>query len=197
MQRREKTTDRDPSTGRLKAGHSRRWKPGRSGNPSGISGKQTDARGLAEDFGTLVNPNTGRTMDEHFIQLLYRRACQGNMRAAELWANYRWGKPVQYNVTAEFSAEGLREALEAGIKRVQASTEAAIPVPILEAENPAAAKAKAKPADSVPEVMQERDEAPRQPVIQREQEPRNIFDALNRPTRDPVQVGESFGSWRR
>jgi hypothetical protein len=67
----------------------------------------------------------------------------------------------------------------------------------IQAENArAAAAAKAKPADPVPEVNA-LDEAPRQPVIQREQEPRNIFDALNRPTRDPVQVGESFGSWRR
>jgi hypothetical protein len=68
----------------------------------------------------------------------------------------------------------------------------------IEAENAAAAKAaKAKPADPVPEVMQEQDEAPRQLVIQREQPPRTIFEALNRPTRDPMQIGESFGSWRR
>lgn len=73
-----------------------------SGNPSG---KQKDAKRLAEEFGTQINPKTGRSMDEHFIQLLYRRACQGNMRAAELWANYRWGKPVQYTVTAELSPE--------------------------------------------------------------------------------------------
>ena len=130
------------------------------------------------------------------------------MRAAELYLSYAVGKPVQQqiNFNAEVSAEGLRAALEAGIKRVQASTEAAIPVPILEAENPAAAKAKAKPADPVPEVNAQ-DEAermgidvpfvPRQPVIRIEQAPRNIFDALNRTTRDPIQIGESFGSWRR
>jgi hypothetical protein len=61
----------------------------------------------------------------------------------------------------------------------------------------AAKAAKSKPADPVPEVIEERDEVPRQPVIQRERPPQSIFDALDRPTRDPMQIGESFGSWRR
>jgi hypothetical protein len=142
----------------------------------------------------------GLSRDEHFWQSLYRRAMQGNMRAAELWANYRYGKPVQYNVTAEWSVEGLRESLAAGIKRVEAGQ--AITVPLLEAENAEAAKAeaaasaKAKTADPVPEVNA-LDEAPIRPVvIQRQRPPQNIFDALNRPTRDPMLIGESFGSWR-
>jgi len=97
MQRREKTTDRDPSTGRLKAGHSRRWKPGRSGNPSGISGKQKDARGLAEEFGAQVMKN-GLSRDEHILALLYRQGCQGSVRATELYlASLRAASSVQRN----------------------------------------------------------------------------------------------------
>ena len=30
-----------------------------------------------------------------------------------------------------------------------------------------------------------------------EREPRSIMEALNRPTREPMQIGESLGNWRR
>jgi hypothetical protein len=30
-----------------------------------------------------------------------------------------------------------------------------------------------------------------------EREPRSIMDALTKPTREPMQIGESFGGWRR
>jgi hypothetical protein len=62
----------------------------------------------------------------------------------------------------------------------------------------AAAANAAKPAQPLPEVNA-LDEAPqRQPVIiQRQREPQSIFEALDRPTRDSQQVGESYGSWHR
>ena len=54
----------------------------------------------------------------------------------------------------------------------------------------------AKPAE--PEVKQEQGEALKPPVIEiKDRQPRDIFEALNRPTRDPVCIGESLGSWRR
>jgi hypothetical protein len=66
----------------------------------------------------------------------------------------------------------------------------------------AAATAATKPADqtgSIEEpVSNALDEPPRLPVIiQRERQPRDIFEALNRPQRDSMQIGESYGSWRR
>ena len=84
-------------------GHKWRWKPGQSGgNQGGRSGK--DARKAAEEFGSQVMKN-GLSRDEHLIALLYRQACQGSVRATELYLAYRYGKPVQYSVTAELSPE--------------------------------------------------------------------------------------------
>jgi hypothetical protein len=78
------------------------------------------------------------------------------------------------------------------------------------AENPGLAAAKAaaiaqaeaeattRPPSQPREVVEGQNEAPMRPVIQKkEQEPRDIFEALNRPTRDSQQVGESYGSWHR
>ena len=97
-----KKADRDPSSGRFQPGNGLRWQPGASGNPSGTA---RDARKLAEAFGTQVNPKTGRSRDEHLLQLVYRQACQGSVRSQELYFAYRWGKPVQYSVTAELTPE--------------------------------------------------------------------------------------------
>ena len=58
-----------------------------------------------EEFGSHFNPKMGKTRDEHLIEMLYRQGCQGNVRASELYLAYRWGKPVQYTVTAELSPE--------------------------------------------------------------------------------------------
>ena len=89
-----------PTTKESKPDHRRGlrppWKPGESGNIKGRPpGGSSDAKALAREFGEEINPKTGRTRDEHLLGLLYRRACQGNMKAAELWAGYRWGKPTQ------------------------------------------------------------------------------------------------------
>ena len=88
--KRAKKADRDPSTGRFKPGHKFAWKPGQSGNPSGIS--KADVRKMAEEFGNHFDPKMGKTRDEHFLALMYRLGCQGNMteeemhaRLAELW----------------------------------------------------------------------------------------------------------------
>lgn len=72
------------------------WKPGESGNPKGRPpGGSSDAKALAKEFGEGCADRTGRTRDDKFLSLLYRRGMQGNMKAAELWAGYRWGKPTQ------------------------------------------------------------------------------------------------------
>jgi hypothetical protein len=47
----------------------------------------------------------GLTRDEHLLELLYRQACQGNVRAKELYLAYRFGKPTQVTLTAELSTE--------------------------------------------------------------------------------------------
>ena len=194
-----KTKKQSDKPWQFKPGNKHAWKPGQSGGGQG-GRKSKHEKALAREFGAQVNPKTGRSKNQHLFEVLYRQGCQGNVRAAELYLSYAVGKPVQYNVTAEWSVDTLRESLEAGMKRVQAAQ--AIPVPLLEAENTEAAKAaKAEPADQAgaidEPVSNAQLEAPRQPVfIERERPPQNIHDALNRRTRDPQQIGESFGSWR-
>lgn len=44
---------------------------------------------------------------------------------------------------------------------------------------------------------QEQIELPEQLAIGRERKPQSIMEARNRPTREPMCIGESLGNWRR
>jgi len=97
---------RDP---RFKKGNKYAWKPGQCGNPSGVGGGRPskNLQKIAEEFGSEEHGRTGKDRDAHLIEVLYRQACQGKIRAAELYLAYRYGKPVQQqiNVNADLTAE--------------------------------------------------------------------------------------------
>jgi hypothetical protein len=106
--------------------------PGVSGNPKGRPpgrGLSKTARQLTEEIGTEYNPRTGKTKDQHFMEGLYRRACQGSAKAQELWAAYRWHRPLQaqLNVNADLPSddESLREVEEA-LREMRAGNESVI-----------------------------------------------------------------------
>ena len=106
--RTKRQSDRKPW--QFQPGHKWRWRPGQSGgNQGGRSGK--DARKLAEEFGAEVMKN-GLSRDEHLLALLYRQACQGSVRATELYLAYRYGKPTQVTLTAELSTEEKVAAMD-------------------------------------------------------------------------------------
>jgi hypothetical protein len=54
----------------------------------------------------------GLSRDEHLLALLYRQACQGSVRATELYLAYRYGKPTQVTLTAELSTEEKVAAMD-------------------------------------------------------------------------------------
>jgi len=76
-------------TGPFQPGNEFRWKPGQSGNPSGTR-TPNDVKKIAQAIGEEYDPKMGRTRDDHLMRLLYRKGCQGNLKAAELWLAYRW-----------------------------------------------------------------------------------------------------------
>jgi hypothetical protein len=82
--------------GPFQPGNEFRWKPGESGNPKGRT--PNDVKQIAREFGEQYDPKMGKTRDEHLMGLLYRKGCQGNLKAAELWLAYRWGRPIQQQV---------------------------------------------------------------------------------------------------
>lgn len=95
--------------------------PGKSGNPTGARRYATLSQ-ITKEIGETVLRN-GRTKDEQLMETLHRRGCQGNVKAAELYLGYRFGRPVQQNVnlTAELAsmderAQEIREKL-AELKR--------------------------------------------------------------------------------
>lgn len=55
----------------------------------------------------------GKTRDEHLMGLLYRKGCQGSLKAAELWLAYRWGKPTQAQIN--YNVEPTKEQKIAGM----------------------------------------------------------------------------------
>src|SRR5215472_8742735 len=77
----------------FKRGNKYRWKPGECGNPSGIgSGRPSkNLQKIAEEFGSETFAKSGKTRDEHLIDVIYRKACQGSPRHAEMYLNYRYG----------------------------------------------------------------------------------------------------------
>ena len=87
----------------FKKGNKYAWKPGQCGNPSGVgSGRPSkNLQKIAEALGTEPHGKTGKDKDQHLMEAIYRRACEGNIRAAELYLAYRWGKPVQINLNAD------------------------------------------------------------------------------------------------
>lgn len=105
----EARTDAKPW--QFQPGNGYAFKPGQSGNLNGR--KPKDAKSLAKEFGVQPYGRSGRTADEHFMRLLFQRACSGNMKAAELWAGYRWGRPsqTQVNLNADLSDEEKIENL--------------------------------------------------------------------------------------
>ena len=102
------------------------------------------------------------------------------------WYENRGGKSQQLHPIVEAHlrvARARRGDFDAALEAAQAK---------IEAEN-AAARA-TKPAE--PEVKQEQDEPLKTPVIETEErKPTSIMEALNRPTPEPMQIGESLGSF--
>jgi hypothetical protein len=68
--------------------------PGMSGNPKGRP-RILDAMRAAKEFGDQLHGQTDKTKDQHLFELIYRRACQGDMQAARLYLGYRFGNPAQ------------------------------------------------------------------------------------------------------
>ena len=69
--------------------------PGQSGNARGSSRVVRDIRQLTREIGEEYDPKMGKSKDRHLMETLYRRACQGNMKAAELYLAYGYGRPAQ------------------------------------------------------------------------------------------------------
>lgn len=53
---------------------------------------------IAKEYGEQPHGKTGKTKDEHAMEVLYRRGCQGDDRAMSTWLAYRWGRPVEQTV---------------------------------------------------------------------------------------------------
>ena len=68
--------------------------PGVSGNPRGRP-RILDAMRAAKEFGDQQHGQSDKTKDQHLFELIYRRACQGDMQAARLYLGYRFGNPAQ------------------------------------------------------------------------------------------------------
>jgi hypothetical protein len=83
-----------------------KWKKGQSGNPSGGPGRPPSKHisQIAKEYGEQPHGKTGKTKDEHALELLYRRGCQGNDKAMSTWLAYRWGRPVEQTVSFNANA---------------------------------------------------------------------------------------------
>jgi hypothetical protein len=89
-----------------------RWKKGCSSpNPAGRPPSK-HINQIAKEFGEQAHGKTGRSKDEHIIEMLYRRGCQGDDRAASLYLGYRWGRPVEQTVNLNENTNSTKMTME-------------------------------------------------------------------------------------
>lgn len=64
------------------------------------------------EIGEETHGCTKETKDQHLMRTLYRRACQGDDRAASLYLGYRWGRPVEQSVNLNENTNTSRMDLD-------------------------------------------------------------------------------------
>lgn len=152
----------DGKAGKGKPPEAFKWKPGQSGNPSGLPSHRAVIVASVKEMLAQVDPKVNKNLFERLLEQCARRALQGSKWHMGLLLDYGLGKPTQ--ILEHSGGIDLREALRKARARVDAA-EAALPALPAPADAPSAAQEPHVAMES-PEQDTGREDAAERPAIQ-------------------------------